>query len=146
MDWIDHVIRDLCELPDRSSPQDDPEAIVATHGEIRAAIEANMPHGITTLQRQAIGGLFAVADAAYFALEDCEEVAGGPDVEYRIEANHYIDLCAALDALEELPDDKPGYTLSEPARAEWALRDLLTPNAEIVRLDAAGGQSERMEG
>lgn len=26
------------------------------------------------------------------------------------------------------------------------LRALMTPNAEIVRLDAAGGQSERMEG
>ena len=43
MDWIDKAIRDLCELPDRSSPEDDPEAIVATPSEIRAAIEANLP-------------------------------------------------------------------------------------------------------
>ena len=37
MDWIDKAIRDLCELPDRSSQEDDPEAIVATPSEIRAA-------------------------------------------------------------------------------------------------------------
>ena len=43
MDWIDKAIRDLCEMPDRSSPEDDPEAIVATPSEIRAAIEANLP-------------------------------------------------------------------------------------------------------
>ena len=43
MDWIDKTIRDMCELPDRSSPEDDPEAIVATPSEIRAAIEANLP-------------------------------------------------------------------------------------------------------
>ena len=43
MDWIDKAIRDLCELPDRSSQEDDPEAIVATPSEIRAAIEANLP-------------------------------------------------------------------------------------------------------
>ncbi|TXT39206.1 MAG: hypothetical protein FD135_2356 [Comamonadaceae bacterium] len=43
MDWIDLVIRDLCELPDRSSPVDDPDAIVATPAEIRAAIEVRMP-------------------------------------------------------------------------------------------------------
>lgn len=46
MDWIGKAIRDLCELPDRTSPEDDPEAIVATPCEIRAVIEANLPHQI----------------------------------------------------------------------------------------------------
>lgn len=34
-------------------------------------------------------------------------------------------LSKALDALDELPDDKPGYTLSGAAKAAWALRDLV---------------------
>lgn len=34
-------------------------------------------------------------------------------------------LSKALDALGELPDDKPGYTLSGAAKAAWALRDLV---------------------
>lgn len=34
-------------------------------------------------------------------------------------------LSEALDALDGLPDDKPGYTLSGAAKAAWALRDLV---------------------
>lgn len=34
-------------------------------------------------------------------------------------------LSEALDALDYLPDDKPGYTLSAAAKAAWALRDLV---------------------
>ena len=52
MDWIDKAIRDLCELPDRSSPADDPEAVVATPSEIRAAIEANRPQKLQTRQEK----------------------------------------------------------------------------------------------
>lgn len=43
MDWIDYVIRDLCELPDRSSPEGDPDVIVATVREMRACIVAHAP-------------------------------------------------------------------------------------------------------
>lgn len=130
MDWIDKAIRDLCELPDRSSPEDDPEAIVATPSEIRAAIEANIPRGINALQRAAIGGLLAVASAAYSALEDSESFDDGKVL---VESERVTEMSNALDMLQDLPDDKPGYTLGEPALAEWALRDLLTPNASFSR-------------
>lgn len=125
MDWIDKVIRELCELPDRTSPEDDPDAIVATPSEIRAAIENNIPSKITDLQRQAIGGLLELAGATFFALDDSEEL---PDGNVLIEPQHMAEMSAALDALDELPDDQPGYAMNETAKAAWALRDL-TPNA-----------------
>jgi hypothetical protein len=37
--WIDDVIRDLSELPDRNSPDDFPEALIVTGDEIREAIK-----------------------------------------------------------------------------------------------------------
>lgn len=42
-DWIDDVIQDLCELPDRTSPIDQPELILCSSSEIRQSIEANLP-------------------------------------------------------------------------------------------------------
>lgn len=127
MDWIDKAIRDLCELPDRSSPEDDPEAIVATADEIRRAIEANFPAGET--QQKALAGLVQVARAAWHAADDSEERCGDDGREHVVQSNDFDDLSNALDALEELPDDQPGYVMYGPAKAEWALRDLMTPNA-----------------
>ena len=43
MDWITFAIRDLCEIPDRDSPDDHPEWIIVTDLEIRTAIERNIP-------------------------------------------------------------------------------------------------------
>ena len=37
-------------------------------------------------------------------------------------------LSENLDLLDELPDDKPGYTLSAAAKAAWALRHVLGEN------------------
>ncbi|MFP3637281.1 hypothetical protein, partial [Bacillus sp. SIMBA_033] len=34
-------------------------------------------------------------------------------------------VCAVMDRLEELPDDRPGYTMDAPGKTEWALRNLL---------------------
>lgn len=131
MDWIDYVIRDLCELPGRTSPEDDPEAIVATPSEIRAAIEANLPRGITELQRQAVVGLLNLASAAFNAADDSEEVEGDNGREHRICSSDFDALSDALDALDELPDDQPGYDMTGPARAKWALREVITPTKEL---------------
>lgn len=65
--------------------------------------------------------LLTVAEAAYTLadnandMEDCEHV----------EHADFVALSDALDALDELPDDQPGYTMSEPAKARWALRALI---------------------
>ena len=69
--------------------------------------------------------LLSVARAAYRAADDSEELLTEDGVEHRIGAADFEDLCEALDALDELPDDKPGYTLNGPGRAKWALRDFL---------------------
>lgn len=42
MDWIDFVIRDICEIPYRDSPSDMPEAMVVTPAELRAIIERRL--------------------------------------------------------------------------------------------------------
>lgn len=65
--------------------------------------------------------LLTVAEAAYTLadsandMEDCEHV----------EHADFVALSDALDALDQLPDDQPGYTMSEPAKARWALRALI---------------------
>lgn len=43
MDKIDYLIRDLCEIPDRNSPDDQPEMLLVTAAEIRTAVERWMP-------------------------------------------------------------------------------------------------------
>jgi len=53
-----------------------------------------------------------------------------------LEYTDFVAMSDALDALDELPDDQPGYTMSEPAKARWALRGL------IGQRDAAPGVGE----
>jgi len=48
MDTIDYLIRDLCEIPDRNSPDDQPEMLLVTAAEIRTAIERWIPAMPTT--------------------------------------------------------------------------------------------------
>ena len=43
MEWIDNVLRDVAELPDRNSPEDWPEAMLVTGAELRQIIVANAP-------------------------------------------------------------------------------------------------------
>lgn len=67
--------------------------------------------------------LEAVAQAAYTALDDSEEFEGvGNLIEHAISAANFDALSEAFDALEDLPDNKPGCTLSPPGRARWMLQ------------------------
>lgn len=70
--------------------------------------------------------LLNVARAAYLAADDSEELLTEDGIEHRISTADFEDLSEALDALEVLPDDKPGYALNGPGRAEWALRAFLS--------------------
>lgn len=45
-DWIDGVVLDIAELPDRSSPPDQPEMLLVTAAELREAIDNNAPHAL----------------------------------------------------------------------------------------------------
>lgn len=37
--WIDSIVRAVCELPDRDSPEDQPEMMLVTDKELRAILE-----------------------------------------------------------------------------------------------------------
>lgn len=43
MEWIDNVLRDVAELPDRNSPKDWPEAMLVTGAELRQIIVTHAP-------------------------------------------------------------------------------------------------------
>lgn len=43
MNWIDGVLRDVAELPDRNSPAEWPEAMLVTAQELRQILEAHWP-------------------------------------------------------------------------------------------------------
>jgi|JI10StandDraft_1071094.scaffolds.fasta_scaffold87191_8 hypothetical protein len=43
MSWIDEILREVAELPDRNSPKENPEAMMVTAAELRQIIEAHAP-------------------------------------------------------------------------------------------------------
>jgi hypothetical protein len=43
MNWIDKVLKEVAELPDRNSPEDNPDAMLVTAAELRQIIEAHSP-------------------------------------------------------------------------------------------------------
>lgn len=79
---------------------------------------------VTELERKAIDGLLSVAYAAW-NLADNTEDSGGTDL--AVTRANFTELETALDTLEQLPDDQPGYTMAEAAKARWALRRLIGP-------------------
>jgi hypothetical protein len=108
----------------------------------RAAL-ASAPVALSDMERRAIDGLIAVARAA-FNLADGAEDNGDHIKAYRADAEA---LGAALDALEELPDDQPGYAMGPSNKAEWALRRMLADERECGNSDCEWrGKTERMCG
>ena len=71
-----------------------------------------------------VAALVQVARAAWHAADDSEEVLTDYGRAHRITGPDFDELSDALDVLDELPDDQPGYVMNGPARAEWALRNL----------------------
>ncbi len=76
-------------------------------------------------ERAVICKLIALARATLLALEDSEEFEGDHGRCHSISGQDFDILDAAFDALDELPDDRPGCTLSPADKAEWALQRLL---------------------
>lgn len=81
---------------------------------------------LTTLEAQAIEGLLKVAYATYNAADNSHshENDFGRDA-ISIPEDYFEEVSDALDELDKLPDDCPGYTMAEPAKARWALRRLI---------------------
>lgn len=69
--------------------------------------------------------LIALARGTFLALEDSEEFEGDHGRCHSISGQDFDALDAALEALDELPDDRPGCTMSPADKAEWALQRLL---------------------
>lgn len=74
------------------------------------------------IEARAIEGLLELAYAGWCAMDDGELLENGTVV---ISKENYEALCDALDALDKLPDDQPGYTMEPAAKARWALRSLI---------------------
>lgn len=94
--------------------------------------EKGYARGMRDLQKEStavIESLLVLTAATFHALDDSEErsvVGVAEDVsEYVIDSAGYDAMSAALDTLEALPDDRPGYVMGPAAKARWALRNLL---------------------
>lgn len=66
--------------------------------------------------------LVAVTRKVGYALDGSEEIEGDDGRAHAISGQSFDDLCDALAALDELPDDKPGCIMNAADKAEWALR------------------------
>jgi hypothetical protein len=82
--------------------------------------QVNQGH-LYAIEREALEGLLDVAFRAWRLADNTEETYEGRNVD----SADYEALSNALDRLEALPDDQLGYTMSEAAKARWALRRLL---------------------
>lgn len=84
-----------------------------------------------TDHNKVLADLIALAQALQFALDDSEEIADG---RHLVDAEHISNLTAVIERLDALPDDKPGYTMDFPGKANWALRDVFGATLAINEL------------
>lgn len=73
---------------------------------------------LTDGERTALEGLLQVAYRAWVIADNSEDTGAG----HLVDDADYDALSVALDVLAGLPDDQPGYTMGEAAKARWALR------------------------
>lgn len=69
--------------------------------------------------------LLKVAECAESLADNSEEMEGEDGRIHLVMAADFDELSDALDLLDELPDDKPGYVLGGAAKAAWALHDII---------------------
>lgn len=107
------------------------EQLASAQGEIeRLKAEAN--HRYVEQVLSPIRRLLTVARAAWSAADNGLGVLVDDGIELRVSPADFDKLSDALGLLDMLPDDKPGFTLNGPARAEWALRDLIGDTNEAI--------------
>ena len=91
---------------------------------------------LTTAELAVIVRLINLAANCYTALDDAEEFEGDHGRCHSISSQNFDDLCQDLDALDALPDDRPGLALGPAGKAEWALRRLL--GIDCAKAEEAG--------
>ncbi|MFM0243842.1 hypothetical protein [Paraburkholderia sediminicola] len=77
-----------------------------------------------------VKSLIDVVRATFVALDDSEEGCGDDGRMHVIDSANFDAVCTAMEQLEALPDDKPGYTMDAPGKAGWALRNLLAARSD----------------
>ncbi|MBR7929443.1 hypothetical protein [Burkholderia ambifaria] len=87
--------------------------------------QADVRVALTDEQREVMAALIELTRATFIAFDDSEEQEGPDGRQHAIDSANFDAVSNALDRLEELPDDKPGYTLDAAGKAEWALRTVL---------------------
>ena len=85
--------------------------------------------GVDPVHVEVIESLLQVAYAAFTLADDTEDDGDS----LTVTRSDFYALSAALDRLDELPDDQPSYVMECAAKARWALRGL------IDQRDAAPG-------
>ncbi|MBI3146346.1 MAG: hypothetical protein HYZ18_14060 [Pseudogulbenkiania sp.] len=88
----------------------------------REALKAKAAVAVPDEWRDVVTKLIVLASEVYLALENSEELCGEDGRFHKIDSIEFDAVCTALDALDDLPDDKPGYALGPAGKAEWALR------------------------
>lgn len=87
---------------------------------------------LSDTERKAITGLIDVARAAFTVADDAED--DGAAYQIKVLRTHADALGAALDTLDELPDDQPGYAMGPSNKAEWALRRILGLGSQLAEI------------
>lgn len=80
------------------------------------------------IEQRAIEALLQLVYAAWCLADDSEDLGDGY---HKVDHDNFRALCDQLDALDELPQDRPGYIMAPAAKARWALRGL-SPSLERV--------------
>lgn len=93
---------------------------------------------MTEQERAALQHLIDLARHVDHALDDSEEVQEDGLRSHIIQAQDFDDVVEAIDALNDLPDDKPGVTMNPSDKAEWALRRILVRHIATAPAAVAG--------
>lgn len=136
---ISDVLRDIAELPDRTSPNDAPDMLIATHDELE------------TILRTAASALIAARDAEIAELrarmETVERETGEACARICAEQRQYANHCGAMASDPNLTDEalatvyttaRPG-TRSEPGNL-WIVQGVITSPA-LTLVNAKTGES-----
>jgi len=84
--------------------------------------------------------LLTLAYAAWSLADNADGGSGNDNVS--VDRRDFDKVSEALDALDELPDDQPGYVMEAAAKARWALRGILAspvaaaPVVPVVPVDS----------
>lgn len=121
--FFDHGTRGFTAL--REPPS---ERSIELNGEYVPLYAAPPAQGVHLGQISVIECLLRVAYAAWNLADNTED----DGVVLNVAQSDFYNLAEALDKLDELPDDQPGYVMEGAAKARWALRAIIDQQRDSV--------------